>query len=263
MLLDVGHRAAARFCAKSELAEKAGLARLPYERVHVVRTSFLNDESARVLADAAYQDASVIDIGDINTDGVSDEFLRSVVGPGHDPIGCIAAAIQATGVYGSGAQALERCTQALEHKIDFLSSMGAAFHNDTDWQWPSCLFWVLALHVEDVEFVVPHLGFRTRMSRGDLIVFDPCLAHGVCRPRDGGQFMPEHFLGESGDQLQAFLSGELALRDQEWEALGCKWQPSSEPVFEGAASLLTAEFDQRTGALRMPPQSGRERGSST
>lgn len=60
-------------------------------------------------------------------------------------------------------------------------------------------------------------------------------------------------MGESGDQLQAFLSGELVLRDQEWEALGCQWQPSSAPVFEGAASLLTAEFDQRTGALRLQP----------
>ena len=238
-----------KFCVRSELSEKAELARLPYGSIHMVKTSFLDEISASKLADAAYDGASVIEVGDINTDGASDEFLRSLVTTGIDPLEALVNGIYETGVYGVGIEAKERCKASVERRVDFLCSMGAGFHNDTDWQWPSCLFWVLALDVQDVEFVVPHVGFRAPVARGDLIVFDPSLAHGLCKTSDHGLFVREHFEGDSGDHVQAFLSGELLLDDAQWEALGCKWQQRSDAAFDGAVSLLSAEFDARSGQI--------------
>lgn len=238
-----------KFCVRSELSEKAGLARLPYGTIHMVKTSFLDEISASRLTDAACNGASVIEVGDINTDGASDEFLRSLVTTGIDPLEALVTGIYETGVYGVGSEAQDRCRAAVERRVDFLCSMGAGFHNDTAWQWPSCMFWVLAPDVQDVEFVVPHVGFRARVARGDLIVFDPSLAHGLCKTSDSGLFVGEHFEGDSGDLVQAFLSGELLLDDAQWAALGCKWQPRSDAAFDGAVSLLSAEFDARSGRI--------------
>lgn len=239
----------APFVVRSEMSGHEDLARLPYGQVHLLKTSFLDGASMSELARAAYNQASVLTLGDINTAWAREETLQALAPSVPDLHARIAGAISSTGVYGSGEPAFGRCRLAVERRTDFLASLGAGFHNDCFGHWPSCLFWVLALDVVDVEFVVPHLGVRMLLEPGDLVVFDPSLAHGLCRPRDGGRFVPAHFEGESGDQHQAFLSGELELGDAEWAALGCAWQPAGSAQFVNAVDLLNSDFDAESGCI--------------
>ena len=137
----------------------------------------------------------------------------------------------------------------LATRIDFLATWGAGFHNDVDRHYPCCLFWLLALEVADVEFVMPHAGVRIPLAGGDLLVFDPTMAHGLCRPRDGGRAVAESFETGVGDR-QLFLTGELPLSDAQWAALGVPWLPVEVHDERAALDLRVAEFDDCSGAIK-------------
>lgn len=231
------------FVIRSEMCDMEGLARRPYGTTHIVRTGFLNAEDTAALSSHAYECAGVTTAGDIDTRTARPDDLLSLAP------GCInlqerlAETINATGVFLGN---FERSLAAVHERTDFLTSLGAPFHNDVVGHWPSCLFWVLALDVHDVEFVMPALGVRHHLRPLDLLVFDPCLAHGLCRPKDAGRSIL--FDDESPGRHQAFLSGELRLEPQEWATHGCPWLPHDADVFKGAVDLLMADIDADTGA---------------
>jgi hypothetical protein len=158
----------------------------------------------------------------------------------------LADALMQTGALAPDPAWWQRC---LATRIDFLASRGAGFHNDVDGHWSACLFWVLTLAAHDVEFVMPHAGLRLALAPGDLLLFDPSLAHGLCRPADQGQALPASF--ETGpDNDQVFLTGEVLLSDAQWAALGAPWRPVQAPELRGALDLLVAEFDERSGRFQ-------------
>jgi hypothetical protein len=129
------------------------------------------------------------------------------------------------------------------------ASRGAGFHNDVARHWSRSLFWILAIDVGDVEFVMPHAGVRVALSDGDLVVFDQVMAHGLCRPVDAGRAVAESFEdGDAGRQL--FLTGEMLIDDAQWAALGAPWLPVEAHEARGALDLMVAEFDDRSGAIQ-------------
>ena len=127
----------------------------------------------------------------------------------------------------------------------------AGFHNDVRDHWTACLFWNLTLAADDIEFVMPHANLRIALAPEDLLVFDQTMAHGLCRPRDHGQAIASSFAPVDADR-QVFLTGELALQDDRWAALGSPWSPVEEHERRGALDLLAAEFDECSGAIRRP-----------
>jgi hypothetical protein len=160
----------------------------------------------------------------------------------------IAGALQRTGVLGDDPDA---CRRSVAARIDFLGACGAGFHNDVARHWSRCLFWVLALDLADVAFVMPHAGVRLMLAPGDFLLFDPALAHGLCRPADEGQAVAASF--ESGPhRQQIFLTGEVLLDDAQWAALGAPWLPVEVHEAQAALDLVVAEFDERSGAIRRP-----------
>lgn len=235
------------FVVISDLPASKGLARPPYGRVHVAKTTLLDATSALELATEAYNEAMVDTVGDINLGPLREGVLARALPGVADVHDVIARAIHDTGVCEAGPAGLSRCLAAVQRDMDLLASVGAGFHNDCIGHWTSCLFWVLAVDTINVEFVVPHLGVRLALEVGDLVVFDPSLAHGLCRPADAGCFVREHFEGDSGDEHQAFLSGTLQLDAAGWAALRCEWQPADLPQFAQAVDLAAAAIDQRTG----------------
>jgi hypothetical protein len=127
----------------------------------------------------------------------------------------------------------------------------AEVHNDVKGHWSRCLFWLLALDLGDVQFVMPHAGVQVTVEPGDLLVFDQVMAHGLCRPGDRGQALETSF-GTGDDSRQIFLTGELPLTDARWAALGAPWLPVEAHERRGALDLMVAEFDERTGAIKQP-----------
>ncbi|MDE2160583.1 MAG: hypothetical protein KGJ30_16840, partial [Burkholderiales bacterium] len=171
----------------------------------------------------------------------------AAVAPGAADLGPrLAAALQCTGVLGADPAQYRRC---MGTRIDYLVSRGAGFHNDVGRHWSRCLFWLLALDLADVEFVLPHAGVRVALAPGDLLVFDPSMAHGLCRPGDGGQAVAASFDAAPAAR-QVFLTGELLLDDGQWAALGAPWLPVEHHEARAALDLMVAEFDERSGAIK-------------
>jgi hypothetical protein len=82
-----------------------------------------------------------------------------------------------------------------------------------------------------------------------LLVFDQTMAHGLCRPADAGQAVAASF--EAGAQRQQiFLTGELALTDAQWAALGSPWLPVEVHARQAALDLMLATFDERSGHIQ-------------
>ena len=234
------------FAVRSEEPRHADSARAPYGRVHLIRTDFLGDDAAQRLAALGRARMRVSDFSDIDYANVTlDELAAAAPGVG-DLAGKIATALRATGVLGDSISPYRRCVEA---RIDYLGSYGAGFHNDVSRHWTGCLFWNLALELADVEFVMPHAGVRLALAPGDLIVFDPAMAHGLCRPQDQGQALSASFPSGEGCH-QIFLSGELALADAKWALLGSPWLPVEHHAQRGALELVAAEFDERSGAIK-------------
>lgn len=234
------------FAVRSEEVRHADLARAPHGRVHHLLADFLTADALARLAALGHARMQLDAFSDIDYAEVTLAELAAATPDVEDLPGQIAAALQLTGVIG---QDIGPYREQVAARIDYLGCRGAGFHNDVSRHWTGCLFWNLALEMADVEFVMPHAGVRIALNPGDLIVFDQTMAHGLCRPWDQGQAAAASFdTGEHTQQI--FLSGELALTDARWAALGSPWLPVEEHHQRGALELMAAEFDERTGAVK-------------
>ena len=236
------------FAVRSEEPRHAFDARAPYGRLHVVRLGFLDPDSLASLAAQGYERTRSEVFSDIDYATTTPEDLAATAPGVTDLVGGIAGGLQLTGVLGDGLAAYRDSVAA---RIDYLVSRGAGFHNDVRGRWSRCLFWILALDVSDVDFVMPHAGVQLALAPGDLLVFDQVMAHGLARRRDGAQAVETSFL-TGAHCRQAFLTGELPLTDAQWTALGAPWLPVEEHEGRGALDLAVAEFDERSGAIKRP-----------
>ena len=233
------------FAVRSDEPCHAFDARAPYGHVHVVATDFLDAAARAGLAHAGYARVDIDEPFAVDYAATSLRDLATAAGV-PDLGDAIARALRVTRVLGEAPDGYEH---AVATRIDWLASRGAGFHNDVARHFSRCLFWILAVDVGDVEFVLPHARVRLPLAAGDLVVFDPALAHGLCRPADAGLAVAESFEdGDAGRQL--FLTGELRLDDANWAALGAPWQPVEVHAALGALDLLVAEFDDRGGAVK-------------
>ncbi len=234
------------FAVRSEEPRHAFDARAPYGRVHAVRTAFLDADSLASLAADGYRRVTLTAFSDIDYAPTSLPDLAAAAPGTGDWLGCLADALQLTGVLGDDPATYRH---SVATRIDYLAACGAGFHNDVSRHWSACLFWLLAIDVTDVEFVMPHADVRLPLAPGDLLVFDPAMAHGLCRPDDGGQAVAASFEGRKASH-QIFLTGELLLSDPQWAALGAPWLPVEAHERCGALDLVVAEFDECSGAIK-------------
>ena len=233
------------FAVRSDEPCHAFDARAPYGCVHVVATDVLDAAARARLARAGYARVDIAEPFAVDYAVATWEELAAVSEvPGL--AGAIARALRVTRVLGDDLAGYER---SVATGIDWLASRGAGFHNDVSRHWSRSLFWILAVDVGDVELVLPHAALRVPLSAGDLVVFDQAIAHGLCRPADGGRAVAESFEdGDAGRQL--FLTGEMLLADAQWAALGAPWLPVEVHEQRGALDLMVAEFDDRSGAIQ-------------
>ncbi|MEJ8836438.1 hypothetical protein [Ramlibacter sp. AN1133] len=236
------------FAVRSEEPCHAFDARAPYGRLHVIRTGFLDPGALASLAAQGRARTRTEAFSDIDYATTTPTELAAAAPGVADLVGSIAGALRLTGVLGDGLPAYR---SSVATRIDYLASRGAGFHNDVRGRWSRCLFWLLALDLSEVDFVMPHAGLQLALAPGDLVVFDQTLAHGLARAGDGGQALEAAFL--TGDDCrQVFLTGELPLTDAQWAALGAPWLPVEEHERRGALDLAVAEFDERSGAIKRP-----------
>ncbi len=233
------------FAVRSDEPRHAFDARAPYGRVHVVATDFLDAGARARLARAGYAKVDIDEPFAVDYAATSLNELEAL-SQVPDLAGAIARALGVTRVLGDDPAGYAR---SVATRIDWLASRGAGFHNDVARRWSRSLFWILALDVGDVEFVMPHAGVRVALADGDLVVFDQTMAHGLGRPADAGRAVAESFAdGDAGRQL--FLTGEMQLGDPQWAALGAPWLPVEAHEARGALDLMVAEFDDRSGAIQ-------------
>jgi len=231
------------FAVRSDEPAHAYDARSPYGRVHVVATDLLGAGALARLAHTGYAQVGIAEPFAVDYAPTAWSELAALAGV-PALAGAVARALRVTRVLGDDLADYER---GVSTRVDWLASRGAGFHNDVARHWSRSLFWILALDVGDVEFVMPHAGLRVGLAPGDLVVFDQVMAHGLCRPHDQGRALPEPFAdGDAGRQL--FLTGEMVLDDARWAALGAPWRPVEQ--FEGALDLMVAEFDDRSGTVQ-------------
>jgi hypothetical protein len=233
------------FAVRSDEPCHAYDARSPYGRVHVVATDFLDARARANLVRTGYAKVAIDEPFAVDYAATTLDDIAAAAGI-PDPAGAIARALCVTRALGDGPADYER---SVATRIDYLASRGAGFHNDVARHWSRSLFWILAVDVVAVEFVMPHAGVRVALSAGDLVVFDQVMAHGLCRPADDGVAIAESFgNGDAGRQL--FLTGEMQLSDEQWAALGAPWRPVEAHAALGALDLMVAEFDDRTGTIK-------------
>ena len=231
------------FAVRSDEPQHAFDARPPYGHVHVVATDFLDGDARARLAQAGY---ARVDIDEPFSVDYAPTHWPELDGLAHVAAlaRAVAGALRVTRALGDDPADYDR---SVATRVDWLASRGAGFHNDVARHWSRSLFWILALDVGDVEFVMPHADLRVPLAPGDLVVFDQVIAHGLCRPVDQGRAVAESFAhGDAGRQL--FLTGEMVLDDARWDALGAAWRPVEQ--FDGALDLMVAEFDDRSGTVQ-------------
>lgn len=234
------------FAVRSDEPAHAGDARAPYGRVHIVSTAFLDTGSLASLVAAVDGRVSITAFSDIDYLATTLPELAAAAPRVSDLAGHIARALQLTGVLGGD---LADYRKSVATRIDYLAARGAGFHNDVSRHWSRCLFWLLALDLAEVDFVMPHAGVCVALAPGDLLVFDPTMAHGLCRPGDAGQALATSF-GTGVQGRQIFLTGELLLSDAQWSVLGAPWLPVEHHEQRAALDLMVAEFDDRSGAIK-------------
>jgi hypothetical protein len=234
------------FAVRSDEPQHAWQARAPYGWVHVVRSAFLDTGSLASLAAAGDARVSIEASSDIDYATTTWTDLAAAAPRVSDLADHIASALQLTGVLGRDLADYQRSVAA---RIDYLAARGAGFHNDVSRHWSRCLFWLLALDLAEVDFVMPHAGVCLALAPGDLLVFDQTMAHGLCRPGDAGQAVATSF-GTGALGRQIFLTGELLLSDAQWALLGAAWLPVEAHEQRAALDLMVAEFDERSGAIK-------------
>ena len=234
------------FAVRSDEPQHAGDARAPYGWVHLIRMVGLNAGSLASLASAGDLRIGTVTFSDIEYAATTLPDLAAAAPRVSDLGGQIASALQLTGVLGSDPADYQR---SVATRIDYLAARGAGFHNDVSRHWSRCLFWLLALDLAEVDFVMPHAGVCVALAPGDLLVFDQTMAHGLCRPGDAGQAVATSF-GTGTPGRQIFLTGELLLCDAQWAALGAPWLPVEDHEQRAALDLMVAEFDDRSGAIK-------------
>ncbi len=236
------------FAVRSDEPRHAWQARAPYGRVHRVQTRFLDTVARAALSAQGWSGITLEAPLEVTHAMTTPASLAAAAplqaGLAHQ----VATALQHTGVLGPD---LARYQQGTTGRIDYLACRGAGFHNDVGGHWSRCLFWVLALDLGDVDFVLAHAGLRLPLAPGDLLLFDQTLAHGLCRPADHGQALASSFEGGLQDQ-QLFLTGELLLDDADWAALGAPWLPVEHHAQRAALDLMVASFDASSGAIQRP-----------
>lgn len=225
---------------------RTALARAPWNQLHVVRTSSIQADALHRVAAEGRARTRLKAFGDIAHARTSLKRLDAIARLASGWGDVLAGALGTTRVLGDGSAGYRHC---LARRIDHLATCGAGFHNDVRGHWSRCLFWLLALDADDVELVLPHAGVRLPLSPGDLVVFDPAMAHGLCRPADQGQALAASFEGRALCS-QHFLTGELPLSDTQWAALGAPWLPLAVHRQHGALDLRVAEFDERSGSVQ-------------
>jgi hypothetical protein len=233
------------FAVRSDEPRHAFDARPPYGCVHVVATDFIDAAARAGLMRTGYAKVDIDEPFAVDYAATTLAELQAAAGrPGL--VRAIAQGLRVTRVLGDDLADYER---SVATRVDYLASRGAGFHNDVARHWSRSLFWILAVDVSDVEFVLVHADVRVALAPGDLVVFDQVMAHGLCRPADAGQAMAESFDdGNAGRQL--FLTGEMQVSDAQWAALGAPWQPVDVADAAGALDLMLAEFDDRSGAIK-------------
>ncbi|MCK9686302.1 hypothetical protein [Scleromatobacter humisilvae] len=233
------------FAVRSDEPCHAFDARAPYARVHVIATDVFDAAARSRLARAGYAKVDIAEPFAVDYAAATWGELATLSAL-PDLAGAVARALRVTRVLGDDPAACER---AVATRVDWLASRGAGFHNDVARHWSRSLFWILAVDVGEVEFVMPHAGVRVALADGDLVVFDQTMAHGLARPADSGLAVAESFVdGDAGRQL--FLTGEMLLDDARWAALGTPWLPVEAHEARGALDLMVAEFDDRSGAIQ-------------
>ena len=240
------------FAVRSDERDHAFEARAPYGRVHVMQTGFLDAGSLANLAAEGYSRVNIEAFSDVDYANTTLDDLAAAAPHIVDLPGKIAHALLPSGVLGTD---LELYRRSVVVRIDYLAMCGAGFHNDVSRHWSRCLFWILALDVGNVEFVMPHAAVRLPLTPGDLLVFDQTMAHGLCRPEDGGHAIAASFEsgggdGDGDDCRQIFLTGELLLTDTQWAGLDTPWLPVEHHECRDALDLMVAEFDDRSGAIK-------------
>jgi hypothetical protein len=236
------------FAVRSDEARHAGDARAPYGRVHLLRLAALDAAALAGLAAAGDACVGTASFSEVHHATPALDDLAAAAPGVADLVGQIAGALQRTGLLGSDGAAYRH---SVATRIDYLAARGAGFHNDVAGRWSRSLFWLLALDLAEVDFVMPHAGVRLALAPGDLLVFDQTLAHGLCRPGDAGQAVDSAF-GAAARDRQIFLTGELLLSDAQWAAAGAPWLPVEDHAQRGALDLMVAEFDDRSGAIKRP-----------
>jgi hypothetical protein len=234
------------FAVRSDEPMHAFDARAPYDRVHAVRAGFLSPATLASLAAEGYARVRAESFSEVEYAATTLEDLAAAASGVADLVGGLAGALQWTGVLGDDPAAYR---SSVATRIDYLASRGAGFHNDVRGHWSRCLFWILALDVANVDFVMPHAGVQLALAPGDLVVFDQTMAHGLCRPGDRLAAVEASFLSGE-DCRQMFMTGEIPLTDAQWAALGAPWIPVEEHERRGALDLMVAEFDDRSGAIK-------------
>jgi hypothetical protein len=233
------------FAVRSDEPCHAFDARAPYGRVHVVAADIVDAAARKRLARAGYAKVDIADTFAVDYAATTWDRLAGIAEV-PDLADRIARALRVTHVLGDEPVEYE-CKVAT--RVDWLASRGAGFHNDVARHWSRSLFWILAIDVGEVEFVMPHAGVRVALADGDLVVFDQTMAHGLCRPADAGRALAESFgNGDAGRQL--FLTGEMLLSDAQWAALGSPWLPVEVHEARAALDLMMAECDDRSGAIQ-------------
>ncbi|MCC8395169.1 hypothetical protein LJ656_21510 [Paraburkholderia sp. MMS20-SJTR3] len=136
--------------------------------------------------------------------------------------------------------------------VALMACRGARYHHDGD-QYGGAAFCNLFLSEDNgLDVFFPASGVRVPLTRGTVILFDPCQPHGVV-PRGASVFNEADFAADR-NRIQVFLTWELSIEE-------ARVAQSLRTVFDVAASNCVAPEDEQLwfngGPVGVCPESGR------